>query len=674
MKFFPPKLFNLSAFFDSPENQNSELVAEIIGLCIGCIVSVLVLLNLTVTDKSVEDARLIGIVSKTVLAGYSKQNEILFYIVGIFTFLIVSFSVWFFITRFLFSKGKKSEYCEIDKNMHINKNNIFLDFFCCTFFTIFITFSLVYFYKAPVPFTFLVEEGVHLGPITSLLKNMVLYRDTFYPYGPLMLYPVVALMKIFGTDVVVLRIYTYIISCLALIIYYFIIKNILRYKITSIFIYFIFLTLYFPDFPAPSASPFRVMTGVLAVFLAVKSALGHKHQYAMSFSAGIVAGIALFFSQEVGLAAFISILFIFIIFLFKKYQKYNFINLINFFVGIILISTPIIIYFIEKNSLNYFIYDFISYPKLVMKGHDCLPFPNIVSKISELFLTFPDIEINTLYIFLYDLIFYIPIIFYCGIIFHILIKYFRKKFDHIDAITAGLIIFGFFLFRSALARSDSGRLLFCLPPLLLVCGIYLEKAFLHMRRLVANSSVGFNFSIYISLFLIFITFILPFIYLRVNMFSINTIFTSPLSMVKLKHFAAGYDHEPLGLEKAKNILVHRPLAKEIRNVVYYIKKNTRPFEHIYVFPNEATFYFLTDRTNAARAAMSYQAVTKKMREDEVDRIKSKKIKYIIYVESSFLIDGISENIKVPEIHEYIKNNFILCKKFGNFNILRNKNY
>ena len=63
---------------------------------------------------------------------------------------------------------------------------------------LFVSFDVGYFYGTSPGWPFLGEEGSHFAYVQSMLSGGVYGRDFTCPYGPMMIYPMFWLVKLFG--------------------------------------------------------------------------------------------------------------------------------------------------------------------------------------------------------------------------------------------------------------------------------------------------------------------------------------------------------------------------------------------------------------------------------------------------------------------------------------------
>lgn len=98
-------------------------------------------------------------------------------------------------------------------------------------------------------------------------------------------------------------------------------------------------------------------------------------------------------------------------------------------------------------------------------------------------------------------------------------------------------------------------------------------------------------------------------------------------------------------------------ALSIIKIKEFLDVNTGRGDYVYFFPNEAAYYFLFDRTNPTRYAISYVAATREQREEIVMDLEKNRPEYLIYSKKTWRIDNISETVQVPEVVEYLNKRY-----------------
>lgn len=124
--------------------------------------------------------------------------------------------------------------------------------------------------------------------------------------------------------------------------------------------------------------------------------------------------------------------------------------------------------------------------------------------------------------------------------------------------------------------------------------------------------------------------------------------------------------------KRGGILFDPTTAERLKRISRFLQENTTPGEYTYFFPNEAGYYFLFNRNNPTRYPCAYHAATRAQRVELIGDLEQKKPKYVVYSLSTAHIDGITEEIQVPEVVVYLKREYVLDSEQGDILILKRK--
>ena len=670
------------AYASKEENERQSLLFAFTGIIIGVMVSTVIILSLPVSMKSLEGVKELGIVSVTILDNYPKHQETVNYIVGIIATVFVAVLLWF-ICNIVVSKSSSIDSQKLTLTEKPNFKNLkeketgnlwkFFDYALLPLIVIVLTLNRNYFFGWADIWCLFSEEGQHLAAVNSILRGQVLFKDVFYLYGPLMLYPLAGIMKLFGIGIVMLRAYSYILTLLSFFIFYFLLKRLLRNRLFVILFFFILMLFYFPIFHGPHGYSFRVIIGLSPFFLLCSYFYAKKRRYL--FAAGAVAGISLFYSQEVGFAAIIAVISSLTIDTLNNHQGTTKLikDLVIFIAGIVILAFPIIIYFAVNGAFNDFIVNLINYPRYVMMGYGGLAFPNILTSAKELIA-----ETNAQHIRNFiriATVWYSPILLYICAGTYLIIRFLTSSWNHRDSIILGILTFAGLLFRSVLGRPYAGKSLFVIPPILILVSICCEEIYYKVKGL--SKKTGLEQTIYeimLGSIIVFIIFGLVGFAIWPARGSIKKFINSNLSKISV-HQQNLYNlrnMDVIGIERAKDIHAAKSWANVIRDVVSYIRLHTESADYIYVFPNEATYYFLTDRLNPSRFDLSFNAVTAQHRREIIRDLEVKKPQYIVYSTETERPDDISVFVQVPEIVEYIHNKYVPEKEFDGTFILKRK--
>lgn len=655
------------AYASLEENACKNMFFLIAGLIIGLFLTFFIIKILPVSMAPIENAKQLGIVSKTILDNYPKHQETVYYIIGLFVTVGCAVLFWF-LWAMLSSKkyngiadvpGSKQESRSLNSITSSGKWKIF-DYILLPLVILLLTFNSNFFYNLKSSWGFLSEEGLNLGAVNSILHGKVLYRDVYYVYGPLLEYPLALIMKIFGCDILYLRIYTYALTFIGFLIIYYSLKMLLNKRTTLFILTAIIVLFYFPFYSNSSSTIFRTVIGLTPLFLMGLYFVSEKQKYMLY--AGIISGISTFFSQEVGIVGTASVIIavgigsLGIQYKFKKIAG----SIFLFICGWLVVAVPIITYFGLHNALPSIIDNLISSPKYMMMGCGGLPFPKLFGKENSFFVTFT--------------VYYWPILIYICTSIYLIFRFLTNKWNKKDILMFSVLVFGIMFFRSALARTDDGKTLQCLPPILILAAVYSEELICGFIELIKK---GNRARIRYELMLKITTIVL--ILIGLIGFAVNPAKKHIKEFVKSNlnkiHIIKPGDTVTLDIERARKITVpkiHENYAVWLREVVNYIKSHTTSNDYIYVFPNEATFYFLTDRLNPTRFDLSNMVVTPAHRIEVVKNLEEKNPKYIIYSFNTWRVDDIPETIYAPEITKYIISNYVLEKDFQGLKILRRK--
>ena len=371
------------------ENQLKSILVALIGFCAGLLVSSIVIHYLPSSFSDIKKAKELGIVSLSVLAGYSKLQETIYFIAGFLITLLVSLSIWVAWMVYLSKKYKpgkeensssqsSAELNGVNYDSSLSKTNL-LSFFLVLIAIFILTYSKNFFYSNWFNhYTFFSEEGQHLSYANDILHGKKLYKDTFAIYGPLMEYPLAFLMKIFTPSILISRIYTYSLDLIAFVLIYLLSKEIFLKRSTSIINLLIFLSFYFPVFPAPNGSILRISLALFGVVPLARYIKTKKSFYAGL--SGIFLSASLFFSHETAICLAISSFFM--LMSSKFIQEHGKARIgtkffSNFTLGFSIIALPVILFLLYEGTFSYYLEASISYPKYVTLGFGGIPFPNL---------------------------------------------------------------------------------------------------------------------------------------------------------------------------------------------------------------------------------------------------------------------------------------------------------
>lgn len=614
-------------------------------------------------NSSIEKAKELGIVSLTVLSGYSKSAETSFYMLAIFFLILFSVTAGI-ISRKNIQFGDCANF-ELFNYAKVKPSEIFL------FITsaVFLTYYSNFFYANWLDhYVFYSEEGQHLSYISNLFYGKELFKETYVIYGPLMEYPIYWFMSILGKNIVVFRLFTYILNLSAYTIIYILLRKTCRYFITAVTGILLLISLYFPVFPAPNGSHLRTACGFIPIIFIISE--NKKTEMRRIFFSGIAAACALFFSPEIGISSLIAVSSVLIIGgIIKKGTpaKKTVKSFFCFFAGFFLVISLMFLYLFSRGSLGSYISGTISYSYYVTLGFGNIPFPGIIQSIISLT---DNLSRESLRDFFTVFCFYWPIAVYFFSLSIIILKLFLSKEERNLSLIFGITVYGIILFRGALSRSGIDRNYLLIQPALILSIYMIEKyitIFFDKKERVKEKIFVYS---WIMLFLISgimlycaipgklaVKTSLKSMYSKV--FNVTLSIESPL-MIKIQTKNSG--HVSIPPEEAKRIM-------SIKNFLSPFIDNG---ERFFVFPNDAIFYFLFDIPMPARFGVIHDAATKELKIGIIESLKSEKPRFIISTEKIYQVDLIPEDMEFPEIIKYIEDNYYIIKEIEGVKILEDR--
>jgi len=128
------------------------------------------------------------------------------------------------------------------------------------------------------------------------------------------------------------------------------------------------------------------------------------------------------------------------------------------------------------------------------------------------------------------------------------------------------------------------------------------------------------------------------------------------------------------LDRAGNIQIPADQVSQIKSVVDYIQKNTRPDEAIFDFSNQGAYYFFADRPSVTRYIQICYASTDAMQMEVIEALEKYKTRLVIFSNSSWMdsIDGITNLDRHRLIAKYLKDNYIESAKIGTTTFYKRK--
>jgi len=602
----------------------------------------------------VREARRLGIVSITILAGYSKMRDVFTYALALCIPTLFSLGLWLLWA----GKGRRAGLAEIlaagKENIEARKGKDIVWTLCLLaviFFYLIYSFNVNYFLSPRYDlrtgsWVTLGEEGEVLAWVQSILSGGAYGKDFFCLYGPMLIYPLVWLMKLLGTSIVIERLYTFLLNLAAYgIIIAFLYKTI-RSRIVFVVAGLVYFAVYQPyGYVSPNMSYLRVAAGFLPVLLVYLYSGNGKKSYL--WAAGLVLGQSLLFSQEVGLCSlFSSGAFIVLENVFKRDFKRLKNDPAVLLMSCLISAAPMLFYLHYRGGLGYFIDSWYKYPKYVTMGYGCLPFPGFNKFIESLAAGVFLVPYQIIFVYVFSAI-------------YLLLMFILGKADRALFLRMSLLIFGALLFRSALGRSDNFHIMYSAQPAFLLAFLFIDGA---AGGLSAGGILGKRIGETACLAALGL-----FLFMNISPGTMSSFKTDAFNFSnKWKILDMGY--RIADLERG-GIFFEEKTTYSLLKLRKFLDAYTKKGDFVYFFPNEPAYYFLFDMKNPTRYAMSYFAVTSEQRQEIINDLRQKKPEYVVYSRNTWRIDDIPEQTQVPELTAFISDSYQQFMDLGDILIL-----
>jgi hypothetical protein len=503
------------------------------------------------------------------------------------------------------------------------------------------------------PYTFYSEEGEALTWAHVVLHGGVLSRDVYCLYGPLATAPLVAVFKLFGTSVRLGRLCIYLLDLPALLAVYVLLRELARTRITALL--GVGVVLFDRMWPMPAMSWSLLRTGIgLAAIAALARSLRSGSARGLVVS-GAAVGVALFFSQEAGVAAVGAIAAGLAIDLAWRRPGWKSAgrDASCFAAGVAATTLPVIAWAASHGALPAMLDNLFGFARLRVLGHGAQPFPTLWGSPERDELR----EILAAY--------FGPVL-YAFAAFRLGTRILRAPRSPEVAVQAAVIVYGIVLFASPLSRPDPTHVLFAMPPAFVLAVLFIEQAVAAIvgpGQAIARRSAAAAF---VALALA-----------GLSVFGAdageNVALFARQVWLSLRGRATGPAEEglrTLDLPRGGGIRVPRDRADEIESVVGYVRSVTAANEPFWAFPNEPMLNVLADRPLSNPYPLSLFAVTRAQRADLIAALEGSGTRYAVVNEKPTIVDGIPSRDAVPELWSYLEARFVPERRFGRFVVMR----
>jgi len=488
----------------------------------------------------------------------------------------------------------------------------------------------------------LIDEGQFTAWILHMQNGDLLYKNTYAAYGPLLIYPYFLASEFFYNS---FQLYRLVYGVFGVLISVSVVILILRtLKISFIFqVFGICMLILYPGFGLRQAS------GLLAIYLAYLAFYRNKNIY--NFLTGISLVGSFLISSDMGIFSGLVILMIAFINLINTEDYFEYLKKV-----LVILLGGIITFFSFYLFSNYqgWFYPYIYSILDDLKSYSGIGIA-IGRKFPDAFELFPQ-NFNLINLFKY--IFSKPILNYWILFFYIIsivyfsIKFLVKKTMNEDILIFSIVIFGLLLSTILIGRIDNVN--FVVPVIFIIFSYYLNYLSDFFRD--TKNKVD-------KITLIIIGLVILMFCARVISIYRPHFREIPLAISAVRNNS--------DFSETDNIKISKEQMNDITQIKDLINKKTNSGERVFFFSNNPGLYLIVNRLSPTRFDLPEVANNKSKRLEIIDNIENNKTKYIIDYKKAYKVDGISNQTRLPEVMEYIKENYNVSKE-GNFVIYTRK--
>jgi hypothetical protein len=483
-------------------------------------------------------------------------------------------------------------------------------------------------------FSFYGELGQHLAWGNALLHGGLHGKDFFCLYGPLYDLGGVAFWALLGRSIDAWELYVLSVRALALTGLMLLGCALLRRRVWVLAI---------PLFvPLVTGRLGIALFGLLFLFWWVRSG-----RLRWSLAAGVTAGAALLYSQEFG--AVLLVVAALALALGRDLRGAG-----AFAAGFAGLVAPVLVYYAVEGALGPMLRDLVAFPGYMLAGYGKRPFPALPPHL-PLALPFSGEDSSA------RLAHGIAAVYAAGLLLALPISRLdpRRPLESLSAVAAGLrrdpwrtsvlltSLFGLLSFRVALGRSDTAHILTTLPLAALL-------ALVAFDRLLASLRPGSGS--------------LPLAVWRaaaLGVFLLHAGFAEVAKPIAQLEKSAG------NLARLAREGAHPVGSGELESVTRWIQRRTRPGEPVLFLPNNAAYYYLTDRPSPIRFVMGHQIVTEAHRAEVLADLRANPPRFVVWDEGALRIDGLSDELVFgSDLLRWIEESYQEEARLGSVEIMR----
>ena len=567
----------------------------------------------------------------------------------------------------------------------MNKKPKFLDVFFLACFTIFITYQPYLLHHEII----MMETGIHLPGIHAFFHGATPYKDFLYFRGPLELYVLVFLMKIFGSNMIWLPIFYYVGTVLTLVFVLLLAFQLYRTRLVFYLMVPVFVARTFPRISFYYWGGMRYALGILSLIFAVQSFRSKRSSW--MFGAGVVSCLAFWTTIEAGVCTVLAIGSALILSFFLRVNDRAVIvrALQMYILGFLIILAPVAFYMQITGSL-------VPY---IQTTHV------VLTKSFETFMNGPGLHPVGVVGFLQAMVpgakFFqsmTPCYFYIILFVYFVYRKRNNTFNGQTSSLACIAIYGVVLYLTGFRRLDGHHFEMALQPEKILFFFILEEVYLFVTKMRSQeigrvkevTCRGWRYlaerkKIYLINFLIFA-------FIGSSLGYAFTRYNRRFVMAKLLGNKFGYRHDKdlsllhdikkraVNIKKAKGMIVPVWQAEEIEGIVGFLEENTKPEETVFTYPELGNFNFWANRPFVGRFPIAtFSWMEDAWHKELVSDFKKAAPRYVIMTNlghRTFPAEWYFRNKtnikKFNEITELILNNYSVVRSYESVSLYERK--
>jgi len=338
--------------------------------------------------------------------------------------------------------------------------------------------------------------------------------------------------------------------------------------------------------------------------------------------AGVTGGASLLYSQEFGAVLCVTAAVAFA-------MRRDLRAALLFSAGVAAVATPVLVYYAANGALAPMLRDVVAFPGYILAGYGKRPFPALYTYLPLLSSWGHADSLASM-----RLAYCIAAVYVGGLLLALPISQLdpRRPLASFSAVIAQLqrdpwrasvllaSLFGLLCFRVALGRSDPSHILQTLPPAALLVVVALDRSIDLLRSSQGSRWLGAWRVAALGILLLhsgFAAFAMPVSNLRSNAEEI----------VRLVRRG----NHPVG-------------SLELNLVTRWIGERTEPTDPVLFLPNNAAYYYLTDRPSPIRFVMGHQIVTEAHRAEVLADLRASPPRFIVWDHDALRIDSLPDEL------------------------------